>query len=277
MAQQAPHTNRSPAPESGTLSRRDTEKNHWTPETVLSTLPSRPQTDSSSPLPFFHILERLKTTKREGWRRFSINHGESISDHMYRMSIITMLCPPSLSSRIDLNRCTLMALVHDMAEALVGDITPVDGVAKSEKCRRETETMDYLTKSLLGKVQGGEAGQRIRNIWQEYEDNETLEAKFVHDVDKMELLLQMMEYERAIEAVDLGEFEYVAGRIELPEVKAWSEELLNERTALWKSRDVVPTGLLPHDYRKPWVEIDKRKQQDEYYGHAKGAENGSAN
>jgi 5'-deoxynucleotidase YfbR-like HD superfamily hydrolase len=32
----------------------------------------------------------LKTTKREGWRRFGIN-GESISDHMYRMSIMTMM------------------------------------------------------------------------------------------------------------------------------------------------------------------------------------------
>jgi putative hydrolase of HD superfamily len=32
-----------------------------------------PQTDSSSPVPFFHMLERLKTTKREGWRRFGID------------------------------------------------------------------------------------------------------------------------------------------------------------------------------------------------------------
>lgn len=28
--------------------------------------------DSSSPVPFFHMLERLKTTKREGWRRSGI-------------------------------------------------------------------------------------------------------------------------------------------------------------------------------------------------------------
>jgi putative hydrolase of HD superfamily len=32
-----------------------------------------PPEGGSSPLPFFHMLERLKTTKREGWRRFGID------------------------------------------------------------------------------------------------------------------------------------------------------------------------------------------------------------
>jgi putative hydrolase of HD superfamily len=47
---------------------------------------------------------------------------------MYRMGIITMLCPPELD--INRDRCVKMALIHDMAEALVGDITPPDNVAK---------------------------------------------------------------------------------------------------------------------------------------------------
>ena len=127
-----------------------------------------------------------------------------------------------------------MALVHDMAEALVGDITPVDGIPKSEKNRRESTTMDYFTKSLLGKVNGGVAGQELKDIWQEYEDSETLESKFVHDVDKLELVLQMVEYERVYERqLDLGEFSWVAGRIVLPEVKAWAEEVLAEREVFW--------------------------------------------
>jgi putative hydrolase of HD superfamily len=44
-----------------------------------------------------------------------------------------MLAPHSLSSKINILYCTKMALVHDMAEALVGDITPMDGVTKHEK------------------------------------------------------------------------------------------------------------------------------------------------
>lgn len=46
----------------------------WTVDKVLATVPGeKPAEGSSSPLPYFHLLERLKTTKREGWRRFGIN------------------------------------------------------------------------------------------------------------------------------------------------------------------------------------------------------------
>jgi putative hydrolase of HD superfamily len=150
------------------------------------------------------------------------------------MSLITMFAPPSISSKLNIPHCTKMALVHDMAEALVGDITPVDGIAKSEKNRRESTTMDYFTKSLLGRVNGGLTGQEIQAIWQEYEDNKTAEARFVHDVDKIELVLQMVEYERIHEQkLDLGEFSWVSTRIEMPEVKEWSDTLMKEREAFW--------------------------------------------
>ena len=45
----------------------------WTVDKVVKELPTEaPAEGSSSPLAFFHMLERLKTTKREGWRRFGI-------------------------------------------------------------------------------------------------------------------------------------------------------------------------------------------------------------
>lgn len=134
-----------------------------------------------------------------------------------------------------------MALVHDMAESLVGDITPMDNVAKEEKNRREATTMDYLTGTLLGAVDGGMQGRGMREVWQEYEDNETLEAKFVHDVDKMELLLQMVEYEKRREGkLDLGEFLNVAQGIQLEEMKGWCREVLRERQDFWRGFRIRP-------------------------------------
>ncbi|PHH87634.1 hypothetical protein CDD83_8614 [Cordyceps sp. RAO-2017] len=46
----------------------------WSVDKVLETMPRNqvPSAGASSPLAFFHMLERLKTTKREGWRRFGI-------------------------------------------------------------------------------------------------------------------------------------------------------------------------------------------------------------
>lgn len=235
----------------------------WTVDKCLATVTTGKLSEgTNSPVPYFHMLERLKTTKREGWRRFGIYRGESISDHMYRMSLISMLAPPSLASRIDLHKCMKMCLIHDMAESLVGDITPVDGVAKPEKSRREASTMDYITKRLLGNVNEGQTGEEIRAIWQEYEDSETLDSHYVHDIDKVELLLQMIEYEkRGDKKVDLGEFAYVAKKIVLPETKEWAEDLLREREAFWAGKEHV------HGERgvEGGVSEDHAQQQDKYY------------
>ncbi|EER22871.1 hypothetical protein D8B26_004441 [Coccidioides posadasii str. Silveira] len=219
-----------------------TNETSWSAQAVISSLPHPPFENGPSPVPFFHLLERLKTTKREGWRRFDINHGESISDHMYRMAIMTMLAPPSLARKLNIPHCTKMALIHDMAESVVGDITPVDTeVTKAEKARREAEVMEYISKTLLGGVYGGSAGEKMQAIFQEYEDNETLEAKFVHDIDKMELLLQAIEYERTHGGkIQLTEFYGVMKRIQLPEVKEWAEAVMKEREAFWADKGGAP-------------------------------------
>jgi putative hydrolases of HD superfamily len=235
----------------------------WTVEKATATIqPAPPTENASSPVPFFHILERLKTSKREGWRRFGIEKGESIADHMYRMSLMTLLCPPSLAPKLDLARCMKMCLIHDMAEAIVGDITPVDGVPKPEKSRREAETMDYITQKLLGSVYGGLAGREIREIWQEYEDSQTLDSHFVHDLDKMELLCQMVEYEkRAGQRLDLGEFAYVSTKMVLPETQEWAKDVLRERDEFWGRKQHVhgEAGV------GGGVSDERTAQQNEYY------------
>jgi putative hydrolase of HD superfamily len=255
----------------------------WTVDKVIATIPQggRPVEGSSSPLAYFHLLERLKTMKREGWRRFGIDRyvlpkvlrvpgadvfiscrGESIADHMYRMSLMSMLAPPALAARLDMNKCMKMCLIHDMAESLVGDITPVDGVPKPEKSRREAETMDYICGTLLGNVHDGAVGTEVRAIWQEYEDSQTLESKYIHDIDKMELLTQMVEYERRGEGrLDLGEFAYVATKMVLPETQAWAAEILKEREDLW--------GAQKHIHGEEGigggVKPENRRMQDDYY------------
>lgn len=155
---------------------------------------------------------------------------------MYRMSIITMLAPPTLAPRLDIARCTKMALIHDMAELLVGDITPADDIPKAEKSRREANTMEFLTSMMLSKSTGSFAqGQEMQEIWQEYETSSSREAIFVHDVDKIELVLQMIEYERSSRGtLDLGEFLGVLKRVQLPEMREWGTELLREREAFWE-------------------------------------------
>jgi putative hydrolase of HD superfamily len=193
------------------------------------------------------------------------HRGESIADHMYRMALMTMVAPPSLAPRLDFHKCMKMCLIHDLAESFVGDLTPADGVAKTEKSRRESTTMDYITQQLLGNVRGAatNVGEDIRAVWQEHEDSETLESRFVQDIDKVELLLQMVEYEKRGEGkVDLKEFTYVATKVSLPETKPWVEEILEEREKFWSNKKLV------HEKTEEGgtdASSDMRKMQDIYY------------
>ncbi|KAL1895383.1 hypothetical protein Cpir12675_003244 [Ceratocystis pirilliformis] len=187
-----------------------------------------------SPIEYFHLLERLKIVKREGWKRHGIMRGESIADHMYRMSMMAMCPPPSLVSQgLDINKSIKMCLIHDIAESVVGDITPADQVPKPEKKRRETETIDYISTRLLHSITGDE----LKCIWHEHEDGITLESRYVQDLDKLEMLLQMVEYERRADGgLDLEDFTYVKSKIQLAEMITWSRDILRDREEFWAAR-----------------------------------------
>lgn len=72
--------------------------------------------------------------KRTGWLKAGVPRVESVADHSYRAALLALVLPESGVDRV---RCMKMALVHDLAESIVGDITPSCGVSTDEKHRRE--------------------------------------------------------------------------------------------------------------------------------------------
>jgi putative hydrolase of HD superfamily len=86
-----------------------------------------------------------------------------------------------------------MALVHDMAEAITTDITPDSPISPEEKHQLETQAMEYIRAMLAGNAFAEEAIA----LWREYAADETPEAQFVKDLDKSELIYQVVEYEKA--------------------------------------------------------------------------------
>ncbi|CAE5958535.1 unnamed protein product [Arabidopsis arenosa] len=124
----------------------------------------------SSSIDFLTLCHRLKTTKRKGWINQGINGPESIADHMYRMALMALIAGDLTG--VDRERCIKMAIVHDIAEAIVGDITPSDGVPKEEKSRREKAALKEMCE-VLG---GGLRAEEITELWLEYENNASLEA-----------------------------------------------------------------------------------------------------
>ncbi|VAI44527.1 5'-deoxynucleotidase HDDC2-like [Triticum dicoccoides] len=187
--------------------------------------PAAPAASSaSSAIDFLTLCYRLKTTKRAGWVRRGVPGPESVADHMYRMGVMALVAA-DLPAGVNRDRCVKMAIVHDIAEAIVGDITPADGVPKEEKSRREKEALDHMC-ALLG---GGSRADEIRELWMEYENNATLEAKVVKDFDKVEMILQALEYEKE-QGRDLEEFfQSTAGKFQTDVGKAWAAEVASRR------------------------------------------------
>ncbi|KAJ8445398.1 hypothetical protein Cgig2_010756 [Carnegiea gigantea] len=125
------------------------------PAGQVSTMADHASLSSPSPssaIDFLTLCRRLKTTKRKGW----INHGlkgpESIADHMYRMALMGLIADDIPG--VNRERCIKIAIVHDIAEAIVGDITPSDGIPKEEKSRREQAALNEMCEILGGGMRG---------------------------------------------------------------------------------------------------------------------------
>lgn len=131
-------------------------------------------------------------------------------------------------SPVDQNTCVKMALVHDMAEAIVGDITPFDGMTKTEKSRREQASIIYM--AALVEKYNPEAAKEIVELWNQYEHCSSPEARLVKDIDKFELMLQTFEYEKQIKfSEDLSQFFTLRDVIKTEEVGKLADELLRKR------------------------------------------------
>jgi len=154
-----------------------------------------------SALEYARIVGKLKTTPRTGWVRRGVAKWESVADHSWRVSALSLL----LVGRedIDVDRCIPMALVHDVAECITGDIAPGDDISKQEKQHLEMEAVGCIAAVLRGA--SSSSAQFLLDCFHEYEIRESNESRAVKDLDLLEMIIQADEYERAF-GIDLSEF-----------------------------------------------------------------------
>jgi len=114
-----------------------------------------------------------------------------------------------------------------MAECLVGDITPWQGISKEEKHKLEESAMARIRDSLKDEI-----GEQFYQLWLEYENKSSREAYLVKDFDRFEMLVQALEYEKA-QGKDLESFfSNTEGLFKDPIVISWVKELYKERNEL---------------------------------------------
>jgi len=139
---------------------------------------------------FVFFVYRLKNIKRTGWKeKLNLDDGESVADHTYAMTTLGMVI--SDLHGLNTEKIMKMSLLHDLAESITGDIMP-DQMTKDEKYMKENNAI--LT--ILGKLPN-ELTKMYSKIWEEMQKKESDEAKFVHDLDKLELAIQAKSYQKS--------------------------------------------------------------------------------
>ncbi|KAI5963890.1 hypothetical protein KGF57_001165 [Candida theae] len=215
---------------------KDLTENHWKPVDALPEhikdllVPKSPSQPVNYMLAFLQIVSSLKFQKRTGWLDHSVPplDTESISDHMYRMSIISMIAPPA---NVNKDKCVKIALVHDIAESLVGDITPYAGISKAEKHRREEETIHFLHEVI--KPYNPAFADELVELWFDYEEIRNTEARYVKDIDKFEMISTAYEYELKFGLKhDLDQFYTARSAIKTKEVGDLCDAVLERRAKL---------------------------------------------
>lgn len=163
-------------------------------------------------LSFFRIVCNLKTIKRSGWiHKSNITSPESVADHSYSMCMMSMILAEIIN--LDSGHIMKMVIIHDLAESLVGDHMP-DDISSEEKQLVEDKAMKKIISKLPNSLR-----KKYLNIWNEYNDNITVNAKFVHSMDKLEMVLQAKEYE----------FEGYPKELLQPFIKSATDYISNER------------------------------------------------
>lgn len=133
-------------------------------------------------LQFLRDTEQLKDTLRTAWT--ASGRQESTAEHTWRLCLLAMLVSkhyPHLNSERVLKLC----IVHDLAEAIGGDISAVDQHADLDKSAIELRDLKQLIAPLSQELQ-----EDILALWLEYDDAMTEEAKLVKALDKLETILQ---------------------------------------------------------------------------------------
>ena len=137
---------------------------------------------------FFKIVANLKNIDRQGWiDKLSIDNPESVADHTYSMAVMSMVI--SDLEDYDSEKIIKMVLLHDLAESEIGDHTP-EQIDKDEKRKLEDISFNKIIENLPKNIR-----TQYLQIWNEFQEGISEESIIVHQLDRLEMVLQAKIYQ----------------------------------------------------------------------------------
>lgn len=132
---------------------------------------------------FLLEVDKLKDVFRRSYL-LSSRRRENDSEHSWHVALMALLLSEHADERIDTSRAVTMCLVHDVVEIDAGDTYCYDEAAGRDKAERELRAANRLF-GLLPEDQARE----LMDLWREFEEGCSPEARFAHAVDRLMPLL----------------------------------------------------------------------------------------
>lgn len=175
-------------------------------------------------------FNHLKQLYRQGWLRRGIDPAlcESVAEHSFATAVLALMICDAYFPELDTCQVLRLALLHDFGEVYAGDIVPSQNMPPEEKHRLEREAVEKIFRRMP-------SGERYLDLWEAYEAGSTPEARFVRQIDRLEMAFQASIYEYQ-EMGDLQEFyDSALAALSDPKLLEVIESLLNIRVRRFAS------------------------------------------
>lgn len=133
---------------------------------------------------FIKEIDKIKYIERRT-KLFNSNRRENDAEHSWHLAMMAIVLAEHSNEPVDILKVVKMVLIHDIVEIDSGDIFIYD----TEMNHNNSEEDRKAAQRIFGMLPREQAEEFIA-LWEEFEANETAEAKFAKAVDRLEPLLQ---------------------------------------------------------------------------------------
>jgi putative hydrolase of HD superfamily len=141
---------------------------------------------------FYELAIKLKKVKRAGWvQQLQTENVESVADHTFLTALMAMVLADLKG--FDTEKIVRMALLHDLEEIIIGDLTPRDKekISAKELKRMKEDAMKKIVLSIPKKLR-----PKYLKLMKEHKKYKSKEAKLLNEIENLEMIFQALEYEK---------------------------------------------------------------------------------
>ena len=133
---------------------------------------------------YLDVLD-LKDVERTGWQIYNVEDPETVAAHSWSLALLVMI---HLPEDLNIEKALKTAIIHDIGESVIGDLPyrADSGPESGDKDLEEKEAVEEIAENL---------DKTIKGLYKDYSKRESEEAKFVKDMDLIDMVLQALKYE----------------------------------------------------------------------------------